>query len=125
MKRIVMIGAVAGFAIMPSLVAQTRSFEKFTVEGQPIDKRAPELDTDHPVSPRICHRFISADRRASSFRLELGKDDKVINEEPPLTDLNQRIRDVRVFQDGAVYVQTDGSGGRLLKLTPNNSQTRQ
>ena len=31
----------------------------------------------------------------------------------------------RVFQDGAVYVLTDGPGGTLLKLTPNNSQTRQ
>ena len=59
------------------------------------------------------------------FRLELNKDDKVVNEEPLLTDLNQRIRDVRVFQDGAVYVLTDGPGGKLLKLTPNNSQTRQ
>jgi glucose/arabinose dehydrogenase len=25
---------------------------------------------------------------------------------------------VRVFQDGAVYVLTDGAGGKLLKLTP-------
>jgi len=55
----------------------------------------------------------------------LNKDDKVVNEEPLLTDLNQRIRDVRVFQDGAVYVLTDGAGGKLLKLTPSNSQTRQ
>jgi glucose/arabinose dehydrogenase len=52
------------------------------------------------------------------FRLELGKDDKVVNEEALLTDLNERIRDVRVFQDGAVYVLTDGAGGKLLKLTP-------
>jgi glucose/arabinose dehydrogenase len=52
------------------------------------------------------------------FRLELGKDDKVVNEEPLLTDLHERIRDVRVFQDGAVYVLTDGAGGKLLKLTP-------
>lgn len=52
------------------------------------------------------------------FRLELGKDDKVINEEALLADLNERIRDVRVFQDGAVYVLTDSPTGRLLKLTP-------
>jgi aldose sugar dehydrogenase len=52
------------------------------------------------------------------FRLELGKDDKVVNEEPLLTDLGARIRDVRVFQDGAVYVLTEGAGGKLLKLTP-------
>jgi len=59
------------------------------------------------------------------FRLELDKNDKVVNEEPLLTDLRQRIRDVRVFQDGAVYVLTEGSGGKLLKLTPNSAQTRQ
>lgn len=52
------------------------------------------------------------------FRLELGKDDKVVNEEPLLVDLGARIRDVRVFQDGAVYVLTEGAGGKLLKLTP-------
>src|SRR5262249_8553336 len=58
MKQIVTIGAVAGLAglAMLSLVmAQSRSFEKFTVEGQPIDKRKPELDTDHPVFPGQTH----------------------------------------------------------------------
>lgn len=52
------------------------------------------------------------------LRLELGKDDKVVNEEPLLADLNERIRDVRVFPDGAVYVLTDSQNGKLLKLTP-------
>ena len=52
------------------------------------------------------------------FRLELGKDDRVVNEEALLVDLNERIRDVRVFPDGAVYVLTDGANGKLLKLTP-------
>jgi len=52
------------------------------------------------------------------FPSRAGQDDKVVNEEPLLTDLDQRIRDVRVFQDGAVYVLTDGGGGKLLKLTP-------
>jgi glucose/arabinose dehydrogenase len=52
------------------------------------------------------------------FRLELGKDDKVVNEEALVVELNERIRDVRVFQDGAVYVLTDSANGKLLKLTP-------
>jgi glucose/arabinose dehydrogenase len=52
------------------------------------------------------------------FRLELGKEDKVVNEEPLVMDLNSRIRDVRVFQDGAVYILTEGAAGKLLKLTP-------
>ncbi len=52
------------------------------------------------------------------YRLELGKDDKVVNEEALLADMNERFRDVRVFPDGAVYVLTDGRAGKLLKLTP-------
>lgn len=52
------------------------------------------------------------------YRLELGKDDKVVNEEALLADINERIRDVRVFPDGAVYVLTEGARGKLLKLTP-------
>src|SRR6478672_7447119 len=67
MNRRVTIGAVAGLAMVPLLIAQTPpagrgnagtvrgSFEKFTVEGQPIDKRPPELDTDHPVFPGQTH----------------------------------------------------------------------
>jgi glucose/arabinose dehydrogenase len=52
------------------------------------------------------------------YRLELGKDDKVVNEEALLADMNERFRDVRVFPDGAVYVLTDGRAGKLMKLTP-------
>jgi glucose/arabinose dehydrogenase len=54
--------------------------------------------------------------------------DKVVAEEPLLTDLHTRIRDVRVGPDGAVYVLTDSGGSavspdtpltsKLLKLTP-------
>ena len=56
MKRTVIACAVAGLGTASALLlAQTpagrgtiggarRSFEKFTVEGQPIDKRPPELD---------------------------------------------------------------------------------
>src|SRR4051812_31181321 len=68
MKRTVITFTVAGVATFAAwLLAQTppagrgnagvtrRSFEKFTVEGQPIDKRRPELDTDHPVFPGQTH----------------------------------------------------------------------
>jgi glucose/arabinose dehydrogenase len=49
-------------------------------------------------------------------RLTLSADDKVVSEEPLLTDLHQRIRDVRVGPEGAVYVLTDTS--MLVKITP-------
>jgi glucose/arabinose dehydrogenase len=54
--------------------------------------------------------------------------DKVVAEEPLLTELQTRIRDVRVGPDGAVYVLTDSGTptmspntpltSKLLKLTP-------
>ena len=60
-------------------------------------------------------------------RLTLAND-KVVAEEPLLTDLRARIRDVRVGPDGAVYVLTDSGTptvspntpptSSLLKLTP-------
>jgi glucose/arabinose dehydrogenase len=43
--------------------------------------------------------------------------DKVIGEEPLLTELHSRIRDVRVGPEGAVYVLTDDTG-MLVKVTP-------
>src|SRR5215212_2984887 len=67
MKRLMMIGVVAALVMVPLLRAQTApagrgnaggarpSFEKFAVEGQPIDKRPPQLDTDHPVFPGQTH----------------------------------------------------------------------
>src|SRR5262245_4422536 len=72
MKPTMVIAAVASLAILPAVVmpqtpqtpttppgrgnAQVRrSFEKSAVEGQPIDKRPPELDTDHPVFPGQTH----------------------------------------------------------------------
>jgi len=55
---------------------------------------------------------------------------KVVEEEAMLTDMKQRIRDVRMGSDGAIYVMTDSGGtaitettpatGQLLKLVPAN-----
>ncbi|EJL34149.1 glucose/sorbosone dehydrogenase [Caulobacter sp. AP07] len=46
------------------------------------------------------------------------KDDKVTGEERLLSELNFRIRDVRVGPDGAVYVVTDEDDGRVLRISP-------
>jgi glucose/arabinose dehydrogenase len=54
-------------------------------------------------------------RGTGVYRLEL-RDGKVVAEEPLLTDLKTRIRDVRVGPDGAVYLLTEQKA--LLKLTP-------
>lgn len=73
--------------------------------------------------------FVGGLRGALLDRLEIVND-KVVAEEPLLTDLRARIRDVRVGPDGAVYVFTDSGTpsmsaktpptSKLLKLTPRN-----
>jgi len=71
--------------------------------------------------------FVGGLRGMMLDRLTIA-DDRVVAEEPLLTDLRTRIRDVRVGPDGAVYVLTDSGTpsmspdtpptSRLLKLTP-------
>ncbi len=59
--------------------------------------------------------FVGALRGQMLDRVTLaGK--RVISEEPLLVDLHERIRDVRMGPEGAVYVLTDNS--KLLRLTP-------
>ncbi|HYS46809.1 MAG TPA: PQQ-dependent sugar dehydrogenase, partial [Rhizomicrobium sp.] len=59
--------------------------------------------------------LVSALRGIGIYRLEI-RNNKVVAEEPLLTELKTRIRDVRVGPDGAVYVLTEQKA--LLKLTP-------
>jgi glucose/arabinose dehydrogenase len=44
------------------------------------------------------------------------ENDRIVGEERLLTDLGERIRDVAVGADGAVYVVTDESNGKLVRL---------
>jgi aldose sugar dehydrogenase len=50
-------------------------------------------------------------------RLELNGD-KAVREERLLQDLHERIRDVRQGPDGALYLLTDNSPGRILRIAP-------
>ena len=59
--------------------------------------------------------FVAGLRGIGVYRLEM-KADKVVAEEPMLTDLKQRIRDTRVGPDGALYVVTEQKA--VLKVTP-------
>jgi len=71
--------------------------------------------------------FVGGLRARMLDRLTIAND-KVVAEEPLLVELKERIRDVKVGPDGAVYVLTDsGTAGispntpltsKLLKLTP-------
>jgi glucose/arabinose dehydrogenase len=46
------------------------------------------------------------------------KDGKVVAEERHLGELRERIRDVQVGADGLIYVTTDNSSGRILRISP-------
>jgi glucose/arabinose dehydrogenase len=46
--------------------------------------------------------------------------DKVTGEERLLGDVGERIRDVRAGPDGAIWVATDSSNGRILRVSPAN-----
>ncbi|HLL55698.1 MAG TPA: PQQ-dependent sugar dehydrogenase [Myxococcaceae bacterium] len=61
--------------------------------------------------------FIGGLSSQALVRLVL-RDDRVIGEERLLLDLNARIREVVQGPDGALYLLTDASNGRLLKVTP-------
>jgi glucose/arabinose dehydrogenase len=50
-------------------------------------------------------------------RLELDGE-KVVKEERMLKGLGERIRDVRQGPDGFIYLLTDSSKGRILRLEP-------
>jgi glucose/arabinose dehydrogenase len=56
-----------------------------------------------------------AGRHLARVDLENGR---VVGEEKLLTDLGERIRDVRQGPDGYIYVLTDSDDGRLLRLKP-------
>jgi len=61
--------------------------------------------------------FVGALAGQMLVRLELDGE-KVTKEERLLTNLGERIRDVRQGPDGALYLATDSSSGRILRVTP-------
>jgi glucose/arabinose dehydrogenase len=71
----------------------------------------------HPQSPWNNSLFLGALADRNLIRLSLDGD-RIVGEERLLTDLDARIRDVRVARDGSVYVLTDEDNGRLLRLQP-------
>ncbi|MFN3511503.1 MAG: PQQ-dependent sugar dehydrogenase [Phenylobacterium sp.] len=63
--------------------------------------------------------FVGALRDKQLVRLTLAGD-RIAGEERLLADVGERIRDVVVGPEGAIYVATDNENGRILKLVPRN-----
>ena len=63
--------------------------------------------------------FVGALRGRHLRRLELNGTE-VVEQEVLLEDLGERIRDVRSGPDGFLYVLTDSSSGKVIRLSPGN-----
>lgn len=61
--------------------------------------------------------FVGALKMRKLVRLEF-EDSKVVEEEDLLLDLNERIRDVRMGPDGALWLLTDSSNGKVYRMVP-------
>ena len=61
--------------------------------------------------------FVGALKAQLLVRLELDGQ-KVVKEERLFRGLNERIRDVRQGPDGALWLATDNSAGRILRIAP-------
>ena len=61
--------------------------------------------------------FVGALKLQKLVRLSLDGE-KVIEEEDLLTDLGERIRDVRMGPDGALWLLTDSDNGKVYRIVP-------
>jgi aldose sugar dehydrogenase len=61
--------------------------------------------------------FVGALAGKALVRLEM-KGEAVVAEERLLTELGERIRDVREGPDGDLFVLTDSTAGRIIRITP-------
>ncbi|CAM3454074.1 PQQ-dependent sugar dehydrogenase [Rouxiella silvae] len=61
--------------------------------------------------------LVGALKETSLIQLKVNNK-RVLSEKRMLTNLGQRIREVQVGPDGYVYVLTDESAGKLLKISP-------
>ena len=64
--------------------------------------------------------FVGALVNQDVRRLDM-EDGKVVGEEILFTEIGERIRDVRVGPDGFIYILTDSSNGKIVRVIPADS----
>jgi glucose/arabinose dehydrogenase len=67
--------------------------------------------------------FVGGMRGTVLQRIVLNAKGLPVTRESMLTDLKQRIRDIRQGPDGLIYVVTDENHGAILKLEPTDAKT--
>ncbi|MFT0891267.1 PQQ-dependent sugar dehydrogenase [Pseudochelatococcus sp. G4_1912] len=72
---------------------------------------------DGKIAPWRNSLFVGGLAERALVRLEVS-DEAITHEERMLTKLGERIRDVRTGPDGYLYLLTDNSKGRVLRLKP-------
>jgi glucose/arabinose dehydrogenase len=70
--------------------------------------------------PEWKQNFLIAGLSSEALVRLVLKDDRVVGEERLLTERDERFREVAEGPDGAIYLITDGSNAKLLKMTPES-----
>ena len=73
--------------------------------------------TGRPGNPWNDSLFLGSLAQGNLIRLSL-QGDNIVGEERLLTELGERVRDVRVGPDDNLYVLTDEENGKLYRITP-------
>jgi glucose/arabinose dehydrogenase len=62
--------------------------------------------------------FVGAlvDQEVRHLKMEAGE---IVSEVPVFTEINARIRDIRVGPDGFLYILTDSDSGKVLRIVPD------
>lgn len=64
--------------------------------------------------------FLVPALRERSVRRLVRDGDRVVRQELLLGELGERIRDVKVAEDGSIYALTDGVDGKLVRMVPRD-----
>lgn len=64
--------------------------------------------------------FLVPALRERSVRRLVRDGDRVVRQELLLGELGERIRDVKVAEDGSIYALTDGVDGKLVRMAPRD-----